>query len=121
MYSVSFYIMYLDSIQHRAGLLQRHCSPCLKGFCRVGDLHQPPAQLLHHFSVALPLANQTVDDAPPLLSTPHYALPLVTQQSQLQVELVSAEGRGDVISRKTFISTKTNGFTSLVMFIYLVL
>lgn len=82
---------------------------------------QPPAQLLHHFSVALPLANQTVDDAPPLLSTPHYALPLVTQQSQLQVELVSAEGRGDVISRKTFISTKTNGFTSLVMFIYLVL
>lgn len=82
--------VYLDSIQHGAGLLQRHCSPCLKGFCRVGHLHQPFAQLLHHFSVTLPLADQTVNDTPPLLSTPHYALPLVTQESQLQVELISA-------------------------------
>lgn len=97
MYSVSFYIMYLDSVQHGAGLLQRHCRPCLKGFCRVRDLHQPPAQLLHHFSVALPLADQTVNDAPPLLSAPHYALPLVTQESQLQVELIPAGEGSNVI------------------------
>lgn len=92
--TVSCHITYQDSVQHGAGLLQRHCGPCLRGFSRVGDLHQPPAQLLHHFPVALPLTDQTVDDAPPLLSPPHDALPLVTQQSQLQVELVPAGGGG---------------------------
>lgn len=81
---------YLERVEHGAGLLQRHGGPGLQGLGRVGDLHQPPAQLLHHLSVALPLANQTVDDAPPLLSSPHDALPLVTQQSQFQVELVPA-------------------------------
>lgn len=84
--------MHLHCVQHGAGLLQRHRGPCLKGLGRVGDLRQPPAQLLHHLSVALPLANQTVDDTPPLLSTPHHALPLVTQQSQFQVELIPVGG-----------------------------
>lgn len=84
--------MHLHCVQHGAGLLQRHRAPRLKGLGRVGDLRQPPAQLLHHLSVALPLADQTVDDTPPLLSAPHYALPLVTQQSQFQVELIPAGG-----------------------------
>lgn len=89
----SLYDRYLQSIEHGAGLLQRHCGPGLQDLGWVGDFNQPPAQLLHHFFVALPLANQTVDDAPPLLSSPNDALPLVTQQSQFQVELVPAGER----------------------------
>lgn len=89
---------YLQSVQHGAGLLQRHGGPGLQGLGWVGDFKQPPAQLLHHLSVALPLANQTVDDAPPLLRSPHHALPLVAQQSQFQVELVPAASRKE---RKT--------------------
>ncbi len=94
--------MYLHSIQHGASLLQRHSRLRLKGFCRVGDLHQPPAQLLHHFFVALPLAYQAVDDASPLLSTTHNALPLVTQESQLQVELISVGERSNVIVKRLY-------------------
>lgn len=93
MFPTSLFDSYLQRVEHGAGLLQWHSGTGLQGLGRVGDFNQPPAQLLHHFSVALPLANQTVDDAPPLLSSPHDALPLVTQQSQFQVELVPAWAR----------------------------
>ena len=57
----------------------------------MGHLHQPLPQLLSHLPVALPLADQAVEDAPPLLRPPHHALPVVTQQCQLQVELIPEE------------------------------
>lgn len=81
--------MYLDRVQHSTRLLQRNCIPCLKCLCTMGHFQEPFAQLVHHFSIPLPLADETINDPTPLLSTSHYALPLVTQQSQLQIELIS--------------------------------
>lgn len=83
--------MYLDSIEHGASLLQRNRFLCLKCLEGVGNFREPFVQLLHHFSVVLPLTDEAVDDPSPLLGSSHHALPLVTQESQLHVELVSAK------------------------------
>lgn len=75
-------------IQQVSSLLQSHCPPRRMNVQVTGHFLEPAQQLLDHVLVVLPLMDQTVNDAPPLLGSPHHALPLAAEQSQLHTEVV---------------------------------
>lgn len=83
---------YLHFIKEGPDLLQWHGDAAKATHGQIGHLHQPFPELLCHLPVALPLANLAVDDPPPLLGSANHSLPLVTEERQLQVELVPGEG-----------------------------
>lgn len=79
----------MQLIQQVPGLLQSHYLSWLLDVWVMGHFLEPPQQLLNHFPVVLPLSDQAVNDASPLLSSPHNALPLIAEQGQLHTEVVS--------------------------------
>ena len=108
----------LDLVQHGAGLLQGHRRPLLVEVGVAADLLQPAPQLVRHLPVVLPLHQQAVDDAPPLLRPPHHALPLVAQQRQLQAEVLPVGTRKftKVTTVKTVKTVKTSFLGSTLDF-----
>ncbi|KAF3845586.1 hypothetical protein F7725_008749 [Dissostichus mawsoni] len=103
----------LTPVPHGSGLLQGHVGPRLQGPRGTllggdillggdvqlgGDIQHPAAQLLQRLSVTLPLSQQTVDDAAPLLRPPYHALPLGAEEGQLQHPLpVTDDGVKDLL------------------------
>lgn len=84
-------IPYLDFIEEGPRLLQWNGDASETTPRMVGRFNQPFTQLFCHLAIALPLANLTVDDAPSLLSPTDHSLPLITEECQLQVELIPGE------------------------------
>lgn len=58
----------------------------------MGHFLEPLQELFRHLPVVLPLADQAVDDSPPLLSPSHDALPLIAQQGQFLAEVITVIG-----------------------------
>lgn len=92
---------YLHFIKECPHLLQWYWDASKTTQGQMRHLNQPFTELLCHFSIALPLANLAVDDTSSLLGPANHSLPLVTEECQLQAELLPGEeiirwGRGHI-------------------------
>lgn len=82
---------YLHFIKEGPHLLQWDWDASKTAQGQMGHFYQPLAEFLGHLPIALPLANLAVDDSPPLLGPANHSLPLITEECQLQAELIPGE------------------------------